>query len=244
MKFKNAQDISLFLLDVGRSDLIGSISESESYQAPTELVELFLQKRTGLLKGLKNFRKSQDAKGMWRKHRADIMRGIKSFHRSTEGKRFHRNLGRFIASRTFTGFLTGKVLGESLSIYEKSEIIKAISSVKTHLFIEMEYYHPVYEQLGLEIIVFDHLDEINDIEMKIIKDEILTEENCSLLINLTEEASLIKSFAEKTGKTEAEIEQIWDKIKNSLKSQGKDEDDKNFYAILVGAVKNALNLDN
>lgn len=240
MKFKNAEDIKMFLLDTGRIDLMENVEAN--FEPSKEILELFLQKRTGLISGLKNFRKSQDAKSMWRKNRVDIMRGIKSFHKSTEGKRFHRNLGRFIATRTFTGFLTGRKLSENLNISEKSEIVKAISSVKTHLFIEMEYYHPLYEQAGLECLVFDCLHEINDIEQAIIKDGLITEENCSLLIMLTETPALIKSFAEKSGKPELEIEQIWEKIENSLKSQGKEED-KNFYAILVTDVKKVIGLE-
>lgn len=241
MKFKSEEDIKLFLVDADRVDLLNEVNSE--FKPSQELVELFLQKRTGLLSGLKNFRKSQDSKGMWRKHRADIMRGIKSFHRSTEGKRFHRNLGRFIATRTFTGYLTGRKLGEALTIYEKSEIVKAISSIKTHLFIEMEYYHPIYEQAGLEELVFDHLDEINDIEMKVIRDESLTDENSSLLIMLTETASIHKSFAEQANKPELEIAQIWEKIKNSLESQGKEENDKDFYATLVAEVKQVIGLE-
>lgn len=234
MKFKNLEDVKLFLVDAGRLDLISAVNET--YEPSQDIMELFLSKRVGLLKGLKNFRKSQDAKGTWRKHRADIMRGIKSFHKSTEGKRFHRNLGRFIATRTFTGYLTGKALGESLSFTEKSEILKAISSLKTHLFIEMEYYHPVYEQFGLEILVLDHIDEINDIEGKIIRDEVLSNENCGLLISLVEEASIVKAFAEEANKPEQEVYQIWEKIKNDLQSHI-DEDAKDFSAGVVGALK-------
>jgi len=54
---------------------------------------------------------------------------------------------------------------------------------------------------------------------------------------------LITSFAKKTGKSAKEIEDIYNKIKDSLKDQGKGEEDENFYALLVGSLKKALKLE-
>ena len=59
----------------------------------------FIKKRRGLVSRLKDMQKSGKTKAQWRTGRWKIMRGIKRFHRSTEGKRFHRQLGRFLATR-------------------------------------------------------------------------------------------------------------------------------------------------
>ena len=52
-------------------------------------------------------------------------------------------------------------------------------------------------------------------------------------------SNIVKSFAEKTGKSEAEIEKLWKKAKDIAKESGRDED----YAYIVGILKKILNLN-
>ena len=238
MKFHTKLDVQRFLVEVNRIDLLG---EAEKDFKPTnELIGTFIRKRQRLISGLKDFRKSQDSKSMWRRYRADIMRGIKRFHKSTEGKRFHRNLGRFIAGRTFMSGPSGianSMKRESLNILEKADIIKALYSVSSHLMIELEYFHPVSIQVGLEHFVNQHITEIHSVVNKVLKDENLTDENRSLILLLTEATAIIKSFAKKSGKSEDEVEKIWKEIKSQLKSKGKVESDKDFFQNLVGILK-------
>jgi hypothetical protein len=72
------------------------------------------------------------------------MKGIKRFHKSTKGKRFHRNLGRYLATKM------GKLIPDRLSKdkEEKMEALKALSSIITHLYIEEEYFHPLSEAIS------------------------------------------------------------------------------------------------
>lgn len=56
-------------------------------------------------------------------------------------------------------------------------------------------------------------------------------------------APVVKSFAKKSGKSEAEVEKMWKEVKASLLSQGKSEKDENFYSLLVGIMKKNLKLE-
>ncbi len=51
--------------------------------------------------------------------------------------------------------------------------------------------------------------------------------------------NIIKSFAEKTGKTEKAVEKLWDKSKLIAKKAGHEED----YDYIVGILKNMLNIN-
>ena len=247
MKFHSDKDAKLFLIEINMLDDVGSATRD--LRPTDEMIGFLRQHRTGLTSGLKSFRRSQASKAMWRKHSAEIMRGIKAFHKSTEGKRFHRNLARFIVRKDFSGYLTGRKLAtsrnESLDtdFWEKAETIKAISSAKTHLFIEMEYYHGIYEQIGLEDLLLNHTHELNEIERKVLNDQELSEDDISLLGLFCETASVVKALADKSGKSVSDVEDMWKKIKKSLIDQGRSEDDKNFFALLVGALKKALKID-
>lgn len=243
MKFQSDRDAQLFLIEIGQVDK--AYGATKDLKPTQEMIGL-LKKQRGKLNGLKSFRRSQASKGTWRKYSAEIMRGIKSFHRSTEGKRFHRNLSRFLLRKEFNGFLTGRPLAsrnESIDFWEKADAIKAISSAKTHLFIELEYYHGMYEQMGLEDLVLNHVSTLNSIEEKILHDQDLLESDFHLLGLITEAKATIKNLATKSGKEEKEVEAMWDKIKKSLIDQGRSEDDENFYALLVGSLKKALKID-
>lgn len=244
MKFQSDKDAKLFLIEIGKMPEVASATRE--LKPTDEMIGLLKKSRKGVSRGLKSFRRSQATKQTWRKFSAEIMRGIKAYHRSTEGKRFHRNLSRFLLRKEFTGFLTGKPLAqrnESMDFWEKAETIKAISSAKTHLFIELEYYHPLYEQMGLEELALNHLSDLSNIEQKILHDEEIVEADYSLLALLCETNAVIKSLADESGKPVDEVEKMWKKIKQSLIDQGKSEDDKNFFSLLVGSLKNALKID-
>ena len=54
-------------------------------------------------------------------------------------------------------------------------------------------------------------------------------------------ANIIKSFADKTGKSEAEIEKEWEKAKEAARKSYKEEDDA-FYPAAVSILKNMLGI--
>jgi hypothetical protein len=52
-------------------------------------------------------------------------------------------------------------------------------------------------------------------------------------------SNIIKSFADKTGKTEKEVELLWDKAKEIAKEAGHEED----YDYIVGILKRMLKIN-
>lgn len=232
MKFKTVDDKKLFYFELGNLEKLAQCSENS--EITEEERKSFIKKRSELETLYKDKKKSSKAKAQWREKRYEMMRGIKAFHKSTEGKRFHRNLGRFLATR-----FTSK--DESNS--QKYDFLKAINSVKTHLFIEMEYFHQLKEQLELEELLFDvTIPMVKDIEEKIIRDKRLTADEFTFILDMTETAAVVSSLASKANVSVEKVEKMWNDIKSSLLKQGKNEDDDRFYGLLVSILKNKLNL--
>ena len=55
--------------------------------------------------------------------------------------------------------------------------------------------------------------------------------------------NIVKSFAEKSGKSVAEVEKMWDSVKASLIKQGESEKDDSFYPKLTGILKKNLKIE-
>lgn len=231
MKFLTNEDAKLFLIEV---DCVHKIEEAtKDYEPTMEEMETFLKKRKRHESALKDHDKKRKAKEGWRRNRANMMRGIKAYHRSTDGKRHHKRLGRFLASRIHKS-------DENLNILE---FLKGISSAKTTLITELEYYHPLTEQIELEDVVLEYaIPMLNSIEDKIIKNEDISEDEFDFLMDITETAEVVQALANKSGKDVKEIEKTWSEIKNSLIRDGHKESDDKFYGLLVSILKKKLNL--
>jgi len=135
MKFKSAVDEQVFREEWLRSGV--SLDE-------------FLVKRRELEFGLVDWERSQRQKQNWRKYRWKYLRGIRDFHSSTAGKRFHRNLGRFLATRDTETLLRAyqrekekerelRVLNLR-KVQENLEFLIAVLSAGVHALIEERYY--------------------------------------------------------------------------------------------------------
>lgn len=214
---------------------IGEFEKAEqvdkNYQPTSEEMVKLIKKRDA--KGpIKDREKSRKTKEEWRKNRHKMMRGIKSFHRSTEGKRFHKRLGRFLASR-----ITRK------DEHEITEYLKGLSGAKSSLITETEFYHTMTEQEQVEDLALSYgIPLLNSIESKIIRNEELSETELDFLVNITEGVALIKSLSDKSGVPEGTIEKYWNEIKSALVRDGKKEDDERFYGLLVHILKKKLNM--
>lgn len=233
MKFLSTEDKYIFLSEMDRLDLFAQVTEE--FQPPQDLKELFIKRRLGLIKGLKNFRKSQQQKSNWRGNKWKYLSGIRRFHKSTAGKKFHRSLGRFLATRL--------TRNESLSKTDVLEFVLGIASARTHALLEKEYYIPIADQVEYEIFLEELLPFLSKMDNFIITEGFqLDEEDEEFLLRITEATALIKSFAEKTGKPEQEIDAMWNEIKSALLKDGKSEDDPQFYGLLVSVLKKKLDL--
>jgi len=226
MKFHSKLDVQLFLAEIGRLDLIDQ--SDESFVPTKEMEESFIKRREPLSGALRDFRKSQGTKGQWRENRHGIMKGIKKFHASTEGKRFHRNLGRFLSSRYFQSRLKGIVKDdqedspksmkaeESLCIFDLAEILKATSSIRTHAFIELEYFHPLEEELDYEDFLKEILPALLYIEKKLQSNEQLNDYDLEIMFRLVYKKELKKSLDDTTGMESKKIDEVYDEIEKGF----------------------------
>jgi len=230
MKFLDAISAQQFVLEIGQNSLLESVGVN--FQPTDEMVELFIKKRKKEIGKIVDFRKSQDSKENWRKNRHKIGSGIRKFHRSTTGKRMHRNLGRFLATRE----------SKDSDVFEA---LTAISSAKSHAYLSMEYYMPFSEELEYRMFLLHMQPVLTSVESKLFSGtpEAITEEEEDLLIRLCETNALIGSYAEKSGKSRGEVERLWDKAKARVKTEyGLDDDSDRFYALTNGIVKKMLGM--
>jgi hypothetical protein len=189
-KFQSLNDVHLFLVEVGRVDLLNQATED--YQPPTDLLEIYIKKRKSIVPRIKDFRKSQNTKEQWRKNRYKMMKGIGRFHKSTEGKRFHRSMARFLATRSQDR--SNPYKRESYS--EIAEDLKALSSLRTHLYVQFEYYMSLDEVVDFEILAKEIIDASAVVESSILRfEENFTESDLDLLCRAVEPKVLHSTIA-------------------------------------------------
>lgn len=206
MKLRTNDDRLHFLLDVNRIDLVESLSTGEDI--PQELFEIFIRRRRGLMRNLVNFRRKQITKREWRTGRWKFLRGLHKFHSSIRGKRMHRALGRFLATRIFRQHL--KPLNkryESLDVVQ-FEALKALSSYRTHMYIEGDYWQPLEEEADLFSLLEYAIPLLNEIEVKLYNDADveLNEDEMELLLRLIDDRELCKSISEVSS---VDFDKVW-----------------------------------
>jgi len=143
IKFNSESDRLQFLLEVGKR-----IDEKET----TDDHKSFIKHRTFVVPLLKDFRRSQAAKRAWTVNKLDYTFGLRNWHHSLEGRRFHRNLGRFLSSRINRNLLMSPMASESL--ISKDELI----DLRRAIIEELAFYHSISEQANLELL----LEEISE----------------------------------------------------------------------------------
>src|SRR5208283_2126204 len=191
---------------------------------PTTLIK----KRQKLIKPYNDQKKSSAAKEGWRSARYNHLKGIKAFAKSVEGKRFHRNLGNFIAN---------KKPKEKMNRFESAEFISLLSSYRTHALIDLQYYKPLNEEVTFLNAIEEFVDFIDSYTKKILEtvysydDYEITEDLFDSVVRILETASVVKSLSDRSGKSEAEVEKAWEAAKETVKKEyNKTENDENFYA--------------
>lgn len=194
MKFRSIEDKKMFLLELEQIELLPEVSED--WKPTEDLMELFIKKRSTLVGGLKNFRQSQNAKQSWRHNRYKIMRGIKKFHGSTKGKQFHRSLGRFLATRFTGGSLFKRDKPDEAHTgdihLELVETLKSLASLRTHVYIEFEYFMPLSEHVEFLQFTDEVLESVLVMEKQLLRwDSEFSEENLDILARAVDEKILI-----------------------------------------------------
>ena len=218
MRFLNEHD------RVGLLSELGYAPDTPFDNLPVEELHEFIKRRSGLIRGAKNASVSKKAKRSWKKNRKAHMKGIKKFHKSTAGKRMHRQMGRFLATRiTKRGVQSSRMLRESL--------LKAVSSLRTHLYIENETYQSIQEQRDLGLLMDHVVPTLLDIEQRwwsLSEDELLVdvddmslnEDEFELLAALTHPRAFQAALIEQ-GIAENDIKVVQDTLERCTMSENK-----------------------
>jgi hypothetical protein len=240
VKFYSQLDAQLFLTEIKEFSLIQSVNEK--FVPTHEQLTSFIKARTPLVKKIKDHRKSANQKSNWRENRYKMMKGIKAFHRSVEGKRYHRRLGRFLASRIVRKKEKTNEELEFQMLTAKQSYLKGLNSAKQHLFVELEYFHPLDEQIQIEEFIVDYaLPYFRIIEKKIVEDTDLSDDELVFIFDLTEKEHIISFLSDKTGKTFEEIKKLWESIADSLTASNVSEENEAFYPKLFSKLASELN---
>lgn len=242
MKFKSDLDAQLFLTEVGAFDLLNEADKE--YKPNEELLEEFVKRRSPLVKKIKDHRKSSNQKNNWKKNRHKMMKGIKTFHKSVEGKRFHRKLGRFLATRITRGKKQTSALKkdeEFTLLMQKQEALKGLTSVKQHLFVELEYFHKLDEQVELEEMIIDYaIPLLQSIENSILHNIDLSESEMSFLFDLTKKEVIINELAEKFNSPFEKVEEVWKKVTDKVEESNVDLACESFYSLFIAKLNSVL----
>ena len=218
MKFKSPQDAQMFLVEIGRIDLLSEVDES--FKVDSDLYEIFIKGRRASVSHLKSFRRSQSAKEAWRGNRRKYMKGIKKFHDSTDGKKFHRSLGRFLSTREFKSNRFKREANENFP----TDLLLAVSSAKTHAYIELDYYRPLSEEVDFQIFSEDFFSAMGRIEDALTKAEEIQTDDLDMLACIVEEKALCHELSEETKLPYDLIMSHWSSVKST--------DDECFLSIL------------
>lgn len=228
MKFHSTLDAQAFMVEIGK--LQEAMEVNASYTPTNEELQSFIGGRTGLVRKIKNHRQSSKQRANWRENRFKIMRGIKSFHKSTDGKRFHRKLGRFLATR----LTKDKKRTTDESIYDKHEALNGISSLKQHLIVELGYFHSLYEQVEVEELVMDNsLPVLTEIENKIITGEDLNDDEITFIMDMLDRNTLLDELSKITGESFDNLKQWCEDITIDLEKSGITNESPEYYVELL-----------
>ncbi len=239
MKFIDELDARTFLMEIRAFDKVNEAGVD--YEPTEEELDEFLKLRSPLVKKMKDRRRSSAQKANWRQNRHKMLKAIKAFHKSVAGKRFHKQLGRFLATRIFRRKANEDASADML--IAKRETLKGLNSAKQHLLVELGYFHQLEEQVQFEEYITDYAyPRLRALEEKVINDDTLDDDDVIFLMDLVETNSVVQSFAKKTGKTFDEIEDVWNTISDEWKKSGIDKEDDKFFPVLVARLKKMLKI--
>lgn len=247
MKFREDFEKNLLLVEIGESGLI-----ADNPTITEEQEKVFLKKRDPELNKLIDFRKSQKAKSAWRRNRYNYMNGINKFHDSTKGKKFHRQLGNFLAMHNFTdSILDGGVIStvnksdESLDSFCRSRIdfgyintadtaatLKAISSLRTHILIESEYFKPLFEEYSFRCLLEDAAETLKGLEESLLDgyEKKIAISDLEFIFRTTNN-SHFPDVAEKLNMSETYFQTRWNAAKQSLTARDWSPDMDGFFVV-------------
>jgi hypothetical protein len=161
-------------------------------------------------------------------------------HNSLEGKKFHRKLGKWLVDRE---------PGHFLDRFESSDLVSALSSFRTHILLELNYYKPFSEEVDFFNAVEAIIKLVDGYSAEILEsvysysEFLIKEDLYDNIIRILEPAGIIHSFALTSGKSEVEVEKLWREAQDVVKKEyNKGEDDEGFWALVTGTLKKMLGI--
>ena len=166
----------------------------------------YLVNRDKTFSRFRDFKTSKVTKQSWRQSRSNHLKGLKRFHKSTQGKKFHRELGKFISQRlpAYKGSLVAAYRHENPSVKDQvtdtsrklsrteqldsaitRELI-TVNSIKTHLLIEKSYTLPFEDHLAVDALYIEVAPRLDEIMTKLALREDINEDDFFLLNDLWE----------------------------------------------------------
>jgi hypothetical protein len=146
-----------------RNEIDEKLAQLEFAESRFSSMEEFLKKRRELEIELTDWERSQAQKHNWRQHRWEYMKGIRKFHNSTQGKRFHRQLGRFLATRDFSDVSYLKRASTTEKVIECVDLFVPLLSALTHALIEKRYYESnLSEEVDYNVFLEELIREVRD----------------------------------------------------------------------------------
>lgn len=233
MRFHSKEDKFLFLNELGRTDDVYSFNESATITEEEE--KEFIKKRGTLIKGVRDRDKSSAQKTNWRQNKHKIMKGIKKYHKSSAGKRFHRNMSRFMMTR-----ITRDKTPNS-SIYEMGSYLSTLNSLKQTFSVELEFYHPLFEQMEIETILVDYaLPIFTSLERKIIENAQIDDDELTFLLDFNESDTFLDEFSKRVNIEFAKVKSVFENITKELYNIGMKEDHADFQLRRLEDLKKAF----
>ena len=200
------------------------------------LNEVEVKKRIGMakIKTAKDHNASRNMKNNWRRNKAKMTKGIKKWNKSTSGKRFHRALGRFNALRESTSGSTAYYNQElapgltfiELTMTQINDALLGLSSIETHLYLELQYYEADAEAMVQFLELIDaFVKDSSQLKVELLAAYVsgkLEKENYSLLTDM------VQFFQDP---------KMYMYAKRELNGLRNDQDDEMFRAMLQAVQK-------
>ena len=203
--------------------------------------------------------KSKRMKDFWRSNRVSMVKSIRNVRKGLEGKRINKSISKALdsqksflkssASGTGSDFSNATFSSDSPSLgsgtyfgsmsegigYDKAFLLKVISSLKTHIYTDKEYYKPIHEDLDYSLFLEVVIPILSNIEENVFEGNLnLDESECDLLLRFLGEEEVVKYLQEKFPRRK--ILETFNRIKANLTKKNICEESVGYYHYIVSSI--------
>jgi len=162
-----------FKTDADKIRLLSEIGRIHPVLTPEDIVE-YSDKYDDFKRNYSVMKSCSFERGDWDARRYEIVK-IPSWTYPMKDKKFYSNLLSLIKWHLSLA-----------DVFEKYDVLKALSSLRTHLYIEISYYKPMYDRFEFEYFANYALDILTAMESKVLNDnyDAISDEEIELLIRI------------------------------------------------------------